>query len=118
MVRHGLFLLSFVAPDHRKRSTVHYGTLNSVARTFVAGKRLLFRPLTGTTDAPPSVGIAHATKGDVTPAGEKFCQILRQTSFLSERRRHTKLLAGSTKKRGRIFAFDMSDGLLPSRKRS
>jgi hypothetical protein len=24
------------------------------------------------------VGIARATKGDVTPAGEKFCEILRQ----------------------------------------
>jgi len=46
----------------------------------VAGKRLLYRPLTGTTDAPPPVGIARATKGDVAPAGEKFCKILRQTS--------------------------------------
>jgi len=44
----------------------------------VAGKRLLFRPLTGTSDAPPSIGIARATKGDVTPAGEKFGEILRQ----------------------------------------
>ena len=26
------------------------------------------------------VGIARATKGDVTPAGEKFCEILRQLS--------------------------------------
>ncbi len=46
----------------------------------VAGKRLLYRPLIGTTDAPPPVGIARATKGDVAPAGEKFCEILRQTS--------------------------------------
>jgi DNA-binding transcriptional LysR family regulator len=46
----------------------------------VAGKRLLYRPLTGTTDAPPPIGIARATKGDVAPAGEKFCEILRQTS--------------------------------------
>ena len=43
----------------------------------VAGKRLLYRPLTGTTEVG-SVGIARATKGDVTPAGEKFCEILRQ----------------------------------------
>lgn len=42
----------------------------------VAGKRLLYRPLTGTTEAA-SVGIARA-KGDMTPAGEKFCEILRQ----------------------------------------
>jgi len=45
----------------------------------VTGKRLLYRPLTGTTEVG-SVGIARATKGDVTPAGEKFCEILRKTS--------------------------------------
>ena len=45
----------------------------------VIGKRLLYRPLTGTTETA-SVGIARATKGDVTPAGEKFCEILRQIS--------------------------------------
>jgi DNA-binding transcriptional LysR family regulator len=45
----------------------------------VTGKRLLYRPLTGTTEVL-SVGIARATKGDVTPAGEKFCEILRQIS--------------------------------------
>src|SRR6266581_952394 len=44
-----------------------------------SGKRLLYRPLTGTTEML-SVGIARATKGDVTPAGEKFCEILRITS--------------------------------------
>ena len=45
----------------------------------VAGKHLLYRPLTGTTEVG-SIGIARATKGDVTPAGEKFCEILRQIS--------------------------------------
>src|SRR6266571_4008168 len=45
----------------------------------VAGKRLLYRPLTGTTEVA-SVGIARASKGDVTPAGEKFCEILRMIS--------------------------------------
>lgn len=45
----------------------------------VAGKRLLYRPLTETT-VVASVGIARATTGDVTPAGEKFCEILRQKS--------------------------------------
>ena len=44
-----------------------------------SGKRLLYRPLTGTKEVL-SVGIARATKGDVTPAGEKFCEILRKTS--------------------------------------
>src|SRR5689334_51271 len=43
----------------------------------VTGKRLLYRPLTGTTEVL-SVGIARATKGDVTPAGERFCEILRK----------------------------------------
>ena len=44
-----------------------------------AGKRLVYRPLTGTTEGQ-AVGIARAAKGDVTPAGEKFCEILRKIS--------------------------------------
>src|SRR5215467_615663 len=44
-----------------------------------AGKRLVYRPLRGTTEKQ-FVGIARAAKGDVTPAGERFCEILRQTS--------------------------------------
>src|SRR5262249_16854683 len=44
-----------------------------------AGKRLVYRPLTGTTERQ-YVGIARATIGDVTPAGEKFCEILRELS--------------------------------------
>jgi DNA-binding transcriptional LysR family regulator len=47
---------------------------------FMSGKRLLYRPLTGTMETQ-AVGIARATKADVTPAGEKFCEILRQTSL-------------------------------------
>jgi len=45
----------------------------------VGGKRLLYRALTGTTEAQ-AVGIARAAKGDVTPAGEKFCEIVRKIS--------------------------------------
>jgi DNA-binding transcriptional LysR family regulator len=45
----------------------------------VTGKRLVYRPVTGTTELT-SIGIARAIKGDVTPAGEKFCEILRKTS--------------------------------------
>jgi len=45
----------------------------------VAGERLLYRPITGMTETQ-SVGIARATKGDVTPAGERFCEILRKIS--------------------------------------
>jgi DNA-binding transcriptional LysR family regulator len=44
-----------------------------------AGKRLVYRPLAGMTEMQ-FVGIARATKGDVTPAGEKFCEILRKLS--------------------------------------
>lgn len=43
----------------------------------VSGKRLLYRPLAGTTQVF-SIGIARARNGDVTPAGEKFCEILRK----------------------------------------
>src|SRR6266481_5413516 len=53
--------------------------LSSTIFKLVAGKRLLYRPLTGTTEVA-SVGIARASKGDVTPAGEKFCEILRKVS--------------------------------------
>jgi len=57
----------------------HGISLASPSFKLVAGKRLLYRALTGTTEMG-SVGIARATKGDVTPAGEKFCEILRKTS--------------------------------------
>src|SRR6266853_68302 len=53
--------------------------LSSTIFKLVAGKRLLYRPLTGTTEVA-SVGIARATNGDVTPAGERFCEILRKIS--------------------------------------
>lgn len=42
----------------------------------VTGKRLVYRPLTG-TDEVLSVGIARAKNGDLTPAGEQFCKIMR-----------------------------------------
>jgi DNA-binding transcriptional LysR family regulator len=45
----------------------------------LTGERLLYRPVTGTTELA-SIGIARAIKGDVTPAGEKFCEILRKIS--------------------------------------
>ena len=54
------------------------------ALKLMSGKRLIYRPLTGTTETQ-SVGIARATKGDVTPAGEKLCEILRRKS-VSKRR--------------------------------
>jgi DNA-binding transcriptional LysR family regulator len=42
----------------------------------ITGDRLLYRPITGCA-AAQSVGVAWATSGDVTPAGEKFRDILR-----------------------------------------
>ena len=45
----------------------------------VAGNRLRYRPVTGITDVVP-VGIVRAKAGDVTPAGEKFCAILRKVA--------------------------------------
>jgi DNA-binding transcriptional LysR family regulator len=45
----------------------------------VSGKRLIFRPIAGSREEIP-VGIARAKNGDVTPAGEKFCEILRKVS--------------------------------------
>jgi DNA-binding transcriptional LysR family regulator len=45
----------------------------------VSGKRLAFRPIAWVKDEIP-VGIARATNGDVTPAGENFCKILRKIS--------------------------------------
>ncbi len=65
----------------------------------VAGKRLVYRPLTGTAEAM-SVGIARATNGDVTPAGEKFCEILRQISTEADRdnsKPFSKLVLGGQK---------------------
>ena len=44
-----------------------------------SGKRLVYRPLTGTTEVF-SIGIARTINGDITPAGEKFCEFLRESS--------------------------------------
>ena len=44
-----------------------------------SGKRLLYRPLAGTTEVF-SVGISRAKNGDITPAGERFCEILRNVA--------------------------------------
>jgi hypothetical protein len=46
----------------------------------VAGKRLLYRPLTGRSEVA-AVGVARAIKGNETSPGEKFCEVLRQTSI-------------------------------------
>ena len=43
------------------------------------GKRLACRPVTGTDFTVP-VGIVRAVKGDVTTAGEQFCEALRKAA--------------------------------------
>ena len=43
----------------------------------VAGKRLTYRNLAGIAEAH-HVGIAEATHGKVTPAVERFCEVLRK----------------------------------------
>jgi DNA-binding transcriptional LysR family regulator len=53
--------------------------LSILAFKIVTGKRLVFRPIIGVSDEIP-VCIARATNGDVTPAGEKFCEFLRKIS--------------------------------------
>ena len=45
----------------------------------ISGKRLLYRPLAGTTEVF-SAGIVRAKNGDITPAGEKFCELLRKVA--------------------------------------
>jgi DNA-binding transcriptional LysR family regulator len=58
----------------------------------VSGKRLLYRPLAGTTEMF-SVGIARAKNGDVTPAGEKFCEMLRKVAKETSSGKSLKLRA-------------------------
>jgi DNA-binding transcriptional LysR family regulator len=45
----------------------------------VMGKRMACRPVTGTAFTVP-VGIVRAVKGDVTTAGEQFCEALRKVA--------------------------------------
>ena len=45
----------------------------------VTGKRLVYRPVTGTSELL-LLGIARAKNGDITPAGEKFCEMLRKVA--------------------------------------
>ncbi len=52
----------------------------------LSGKRLVYRPYSD-SDLSHGVGIVRSTKGDVTPAGEKFCNVLRQVAKDHTRRR-------------------------------
>jgi DNA-binding transcriptional LysR family regulator len=66
--------------DSRNSLIIEVEARHGIALCPVAsGNRLLYRPLTGPTEPLP-VGMARATKGDVTPGGEIFCELLRKTS--------------------------------------
>jgi DNA-binding transcriptional LysR family regulator len=58
----------------------------------VIGKRLALRPVAGSREVIP-VGIARAKSGDVTPAGEKFCEFLRK--FSKQNSRHLEMVQTS-----------------------
>ena len=58
------------------------------------GKRLVYRPLTGTNEVL-SVGIARARNGDITPAGEKFCEIICNVAKLTVAAKSPKGATGS-----------------------
>jgi DNA-binding transcriptional LysR family regulator len=45
----------------------------------IGGKRLVYRPLSNSQEFH-TVGIARAKKGDVTPAAEKLCAVLREVA--------------------------------------
>jgi DNA-binding transcriptional LysR family regulator len=66
--------------DSRNSLIIEVEARHGIALCPVAsGNRVLYRPLTGPAEPLP-VGIARATKGDMTPGGEIFCEILRETS--------------------------------------
>jgi hypothetical protein len=82
----------------------HFAIVNELFRR-AAGKRLVYRPLANSSESQV-VGIARASNGDVTPAGEKFCRVLRSICARLPRRKKT-----STTPRWRIFA------IVPSQRR-
>jgi DNA-binding transcriptional LysR family regulator len=55
----------------------HIAIVNELFRR-AAGKRLVYRSLINSSETQ-IVGVARASDGDVTPAGEKFCEVLRTT---------------------------------------
>ena len=52
----------------------------------VAGRRLLFRALTGTFEPPPAIGIARSSRGEITVAGNIFREIVREIAGPTTRR--------------------------------
>jgi DNA-binding transcriptional LysR family regulator len=66
--------------------------VSEVFREF-SGKRLAYRQLSDSTESH-TVGIGRSIKGDVTPAGEKFCAALRRAAGRQARTQRTKPSAG------------------------
>jgi hypothetical protein len=60
---------------------------------------LLYRPLAGINDVV-SVGIARAKNGDLTPAGEKFCESLRKASNVANPRATKAVEQNTYRERG------------------
>jgi DNA-binding transcriptional LysR family regulator len=66
--------------DSRNSLIIEVEARHGIALCPVAcGNRVLYRPLTGPAEPLP-VGIARDKKGDLTPGGEKFCEVLRNVS--------------------------------------
>ena len=73
--------------------------LTSSVFKYVSGKRLLYRSLAGINESV-SVGIARAKNGDVTPAGEKFCEMLRRVSKVANSRTTKAVEQNAYRERG------------------
>jgi DNA-binding transcriptional LysR family regulator len=73
--------------------------LTSPVFKYVSGKRLLYRSLAGINESV-SVGIALAKNGDVTPAGEKFCEMLRKASKVANSRTTKAVEQNTYRERG------------------
>jgi DNA-binding transcriptional LysR family regulator len=65
----------------------------------VSGKRLLYRSLAGINESV-WVGIARAKNGDLTPAGEKFCEMLRKASKVPNSRTTKAVEQNTYRERG------------------
>jgi DNA-binding transcriptional LysR family regulator len=73
--------------------------LTSLVFKYVSGKRLLYRSLAGINESV-SVGIARAKNGDLAPAGEKFCEMLRKASKVANSRTTKAVEQNTYRERG------------------
>ena len=73
-------------------------TITAEGKLFL-GKRLVYRSLAGINESV-SVGIARAKNGDLTPAGEKFCEMLRKASKVANSRTTEAVEQNAYRERG------------------